>query len=73
MLQMVKFLFCLSLLSFCIGKYKLKAEQHGRNVSLTWRDFKPPGYQFEYSVAISTSLTTTTMKWKKVEVRLFKE
>lgn len=71
MLQMVRFLFCLALLSFCIGKYQLKAELHGRNVSLTWRDFKPPDYQFEYSVAISTSLTTTT--WKKVEVRLFKK
>lgn len=71
MLQMVRFLFCLALLSFCIGKYQLKAELHGRNVSLTWRDFKPPDYQFEYSVAISTSLTTTT--WKKVEVRLFKQ
>lgn len=71
MLQMVRFLFCLALLSFCIGKYQLKAELHGRNVSLTWRDFKPPDYKFEYSVAISTSLTTTT--WKKVEVRLFKK
>lgn len=66
-----RFLFNVSLLSLCLGKYQLKAELHGRNVSLTWRDFKPPGYQFEYSVALSTSLTTTTMKWKKVEVRLF--
>uniref|UniRef100_A0A8W8I8T6 EGF-like domain-containing protein n=1 Tax=Magallana gigas TaxID=29159 RepID=A0A8W8I8T6_MAGGI len=46
----------------CQGKHQLKAELHGRNVSLTWRDFKPPGYQFEYIVTISTSLNNYHME-----------
>lgn len=53
-----------------LGKYDLKAEARGRNVSLTWKDFQPPNYPFEYSVAFWPSLTTSLTRWTKVEVSI---
>ncbi|XP_048732587.2 uncharacterized protein LOC125649258 [Ostrea edulis] len=52
----------------CQGKCHLKADVSGRNATLTWRDFKPPDYQFEYSVTFSTSRASEFITWTKLEV-----
>ncbi|KAL3873303.1 hypothetical protein ACJMK2_036459 [Sinanodonta woodiana] len=60
---------CNQTIEKCEGKYNLTATDVGmKSLTLSWEDFKPQTYLYEYSIMLSTVYTPDTSKWETLQV-----
>ncbi|OWF50382.1 uncharacterized protein LOC110450444 [Mizuhopecten yessoensis] len=54
--------------AFCTGHFGMTITNISiTSISLSWDDFKPPGYRFEYSILYSTVFSNDTSLWTREE------